>query len=156
MNISTAIASYIPPIWQWFDTDYDELPEIVEGDLVEFTDHYDQYDGCGIIHYFTRAEFKNLETGEFEMRPCAVIVSANPDTDWHDFVPLENIDPLSLSDYINIYESEYGHIVSEVSRLHLRIAVATKMSAYSRLSGNRHMSPVPSENSIISFQGGVQ
>ena len=143
MSIRTAITSYLPPLWMAFE-EPEELPEIIEGDLVEFDDYYDEYVGCGIIKRFTISEFKNSQTGQFKTLPCAIIVSANPDKDWLDYVPLTHIDPLSITDYIKIYEDEYGQL-SSASRMQLRRTIATQMSQYSRAFGLGNM-PCVHEN----------
>ena len=143
---------YAPALWNIPEEDtLADLPELIEGDLIEFDDYYNDYIGCGVIKSFTRAEFQNPDTGEFVMLECAIVVSANPDTQWLDFVPLTHIDPLTLSDYISIYEGEYGEL-SEVSRLRLRLQVVAIMQTHSRLYGGSNLYQLPQSHTALSLE----
>lgn len=133
ITISNAMQSYLPPIWELFDDSDTDVPELIEGDLVEFDDYYGEYIGCGIIKRFTISEFKNPTTGKFEKLPCAIVVPATSQGQWLDYVPMTCLDPLSLSDYLTIYEAEYAEKLPDMQSV--RMDVIKRMSLYSGAFG---------------------
>ena len=125
-----------------------DVPELIEGDLVEFDDYYGEYIGCGIIKRFTVSEFKNPTTGEYEMLPCAIVVPAHSNAQWLDYVPMTCLDPLSLSDYLAIYKDEYDTELPELQNV--RLDAIARMSFYSGAFGCGNMPTLSAPASIVS------
>lgn len=163
MNIRNLVTSYYPPLSNALD-DIDDfiVPDLLEGDIVKFSPYYESDEGgVGIIKEITMCEFKNKkydptnpDSPLFISLPTAIVVSALPNEQWLDYVPITSISLIMTLDEVM---SEYAQTFSEqdeIEVLPMRVSIARRLSDIRAKHWNsqRSMPTLPAGEQAVSME----
>lgn len=146
MNITTQSISNVienlsitTGLWFSLDTMNDDIPELMTGDLVEWTRYDDEGEiGIGIIKNFSNQRFLDYDTGNYVDLQCAYVENANPADPYGYYIPLTHLDFITLSEYISIHKDAYETNLQDLQIL--RRAVTSKMQTHGWERGQGNLS----------------